>query len=190
MKRPSDERLLELAQAGDRDAVETLVRRFTGLAYSIADGFYLPGGDNDDLRQEALVALCSAISYHRGDSETIPFVRFAFVVIRRRVITAVKQARALHHGPLTDSVRELADEDGCFRTIVDLLPDPKGDPVEIVAGHERLRRILDELPTLTPLEALGVIGVAVGMHYAELNEDPRRLDNAIQRGRHKLRRVA
>ena len=45
---PTDERLCALAHSGDRDAEETLVKRYFQLVRQLARPYYLAGGDSDD----------------------------------------------------------------------------------------------------------------------------------------------
>ena len=52
-----DKRLAELARAGDRLAESALVQRYAPLAEGLSRGFFLAGGDADDLKQIAMIAL-------------------------------------------------------------------------------------------------------------------------------------
>ena len=62
-----DKRLAELARAGDRLAESALVQRYAPLAEGLSRGFFLAGGDADDLKQIAMIALLEAVrSYDPG----------------------------------------------------------------------------------------------------------------------------
>ena len=56
-----DERLCALAREGDREAEETLVKRYHRLVRKLARPYYLVGGDSDDLIQEGMIGLIYAV---------------------------------------------------------------------------------------------------------------------------------
>ena len=57
----TDETLCARAASGDRAAEETLVLRYSRLVRVCARPFYLAGGDSEDLIQEGMLGLLSAI---------------------------------------------------------------------------------------------------------------------------------
>lgn len=175
-------------------APSALFLRHRPLAHSIAGAYYLPGGDDDDVRQEALIALWVAA---RGfDREFgVPFSTFARLVIHRRLGTAVRFATRGKHRMLTESVREVELEDGPAPA-VELLVEPHGDQVEQLMQRDEVRRIVEVIGGMTDLERTAIVGhVFEGRSYQALvDEGPFRdytqVDNALQRAREKLREAA
>lgn len=178
--------LVTRAQAGDTRAADLLVRQYTAKAHYLADRYYLPGGDTDDLRQEALLALLSAIRTYRPE-HAVPFGNFADVVIRRRLQTALKFANRQKHRHLNEAVNpDIRNEDGEIVSLIDLLADRNSDPALIVEQRDTLRRYARVIhKDLTPLEKHCLLGYANGTPYLELGAK-KTVDNALQRARRKL----
>jgi hypothetical protein len=61
-----DTGLVEAAQGGDQLAFERLLRRHQGLLDAQAARFYLPGGDQDDVAQEARIGFMKAVRFYSG----------------------------------------------------------------------------------------------------------------------------
>ena len=63
-----DEIILQ-AKNGDQSAMEKLASQYKGLIRSLANKFYLVGGDKDDLLQEGMLGLFYAVSYYDEGKE-------------------------------------------------------------------------------------------------------------------------
>ena len=98
-----DNELQRLAAEGDAAAEETLIDRYARLVRICARPFFLAGGDSEDLTQEGMLGLLSAIRRFDPKGST-PFRTFAEVCIRNRIIGAVKSASRKKHDPLNDGV--------------------------------------------------------------------------------------
>jgi len=100
-----DERLVAAFQhARDREAVNELLRRHEGLIMSVARRYFVPGGDHDDVRQQAMIGFWKAVrDYTGGAGATFP--SFARTCMQRQVITAVKAANRMKHSPLNEADR-------------------------------------------------------------------------------------
>ena len=61
----SDEELVALSQNGDKQATEELLLRHAGLVRGCARGFFLIGGETEDLIQEGMIGLYNAIGEYR-----------------------------------------------------------------------------------------------------------------------------
>src|SRR5579884_2723648 len=140
----SDEQLVELFQAGDSSALDSLMERYRRFARSKARAYFLVGADADDVEQEGLIGLFKAARDYRPDREA-SFRAFAELCVTRQVITAIKTATRQKHQPLNQYVSISAprpSEDGSERCADDILeghfaPDPAD---EVVAG-ERMARM-------------------------------------------------
>lgn len=171
---------------------DDLVRQWQGFAYSIADGYYLPGSGFDDVRQEALLGLLAAIrDYRPGLGRRFPsFVRLC---VERRVIEAVRLATRQKHRPISEAVRVVVSDEG--KELVDafeIAPSNLGrDPHLVAVEHENVRELTARARTLTATERRAIGGVTSGYTYCEIEgvpegEKPKWVDNAVQRARRKL----
>lgn len=160
-----------------------LFRRHEALAELEAREVFLPGATRDDVRQEALIGLWEATGVY--DPEQGPFRPFAKVVIRRRLLDAVESANRFKHRFLTDAKRTAVDPDGVVREIVDQLAAHELGPDELVLLLEELRGLVGAILGLSELERRAIVRVIDG-----LGPETKQDDNALQRARTKLRRVA
>ena len=109
----SDNELLQMAAENDRLAEETLAERYLRLVRMCARPLFLAGGDSEDLIQEGMFGLLSAIRQFSPDVGA-SFHTFAEHCIRMRLLSAVKSASRLKHFPLNDGMSlELLSEDPC-----------------------------------------------------------------------------
>jgi DNA-directed RNA polymerase specialized sigma24 family protein len=140
---------------------------------------YLPGSEQDDLDQEAMVGLVEALNRHdpaRGES----LGGLVVMCARRRGIDAVKAANRVRYRQLTDAARGRADDE--HEDALDGIADPRADVPTIAAHRAELARILG--PGFTDRERRALIGHAIGMTLDELGG--KTSDNALQRARRKL----
>jgi RNA polymerase sporulation-specific sigma factor len=190
-----DEWWVERAQRGDRQAQERLVQRYRWVCATMAARYFLPGGERDDLYQEAMIGLLRAIrDYHPGRGRQ--FRSFVALCVRRQVITAVKYATRLKQEPL-NAARSLDEplweHDPGSPLLGDLLEDPQAHPLdEMVAQDETHRELADTMNrVLTPYEVAVLRGYLAGQSYAAIAEalgtHAKSIDNALLRARRKLR---
>lgn len=191
----TDVELVDRAKAGDSRAADQLVRRYQAQAYAVAHRYFLPGGDREDLEQEALIGLHRAIGCY--DGKTGSFEGFAIFAARRQIVSAIVAANRDKHVFLNESVRHTHDGHGDVVPIADELPSRVGDPHAALAAKEALARIREVLGGLTDLERRSLLGVANGLSYSEIENGlhvrgftSKQVDNAITRARTKLRAAA
>lgn len=103
-EREDDVLVAAFQQQRDRDAVNELLRRHEGLVLSVARRYFVPGGDHEDVRQQAMIGFWKAVRDFSADAGAA-FPSFARTCMQRQVITAVKAANRMKHSPLTDSDR-------------------------------------------------------------------------------------
>lgn len=189
----SDEELVARARAGDDAALDQLLVRHRTLARSRAGAWFLVGGDRDDLVQEAMIGLYRAIREYDPVAGA-SFRTFAELCATRQLVTAIRTATRLKHGPLNHAVslQRPTLVDGDEHTLGDLLAAPVStDPAELVLSAERIDELqahVDE--SLSNLEAevlrLHVDGVRAGDIAARLERCSKSVDNTLQRVRRKL----
>ena len=160
-----------------------LYEKHVPLALAVARDFYLPGAQQQDVEQEARIALWIATGDHnpaRG-----PFLPFARLVVRRRLVSILKAALAEKHRPLNEAVLHAVDDDGNEVSIVDTLPGGR-DPLELVLARESWDRICAAASRLSDVEREALELVVAGEPY----RGNKRIDNAVQRARKRLAAVA
>ena len=188
----SDTGLLNSVIEGDRVAEEILVERYMQLVRSCARPLFLAGGDSEDLIQEGMFGLLSAIRQYEPSSGT-SFRTFAEHCIRMRLYSAIKSASRLKHLPLNDgvSLEQLsADSSMQFSAIPDSV---RRNPEDLVLARERTEELYSELALcLSGLEKNVLSLYLEGLSYREiafrLGKQEKSIDNAVQRIRRKLAR--
>ena len=187
----SDSALLELVLAGDGEAEEALVERYMRLVRSCARPLFLAGGDSEDLIQEGMFGLLSAIRQF-DPSDGASFRTFAEHCIRMRLYSAIKSASRLKHLPLNNGVSlEQLSEDSPMQ--LSAIPDVLRNPEELVLARERTEELYSELAQcLSGLEKQVLALYLEGLSYREiasrLRKEEKSIDNAVQRIRRKLAR--
>ena len=189
----SDEALAQLAGSGDRVAEETLVLRFGRLVRVCARPLFLMGGDSEDLVQEGMLGLLTAIREYDPDRGA-SFRTFAEVCTRNRLHSAVKAAARDKHTPLNSYVPlDPALFDGTDtesrRTVDRTQGDPEAFFIQREDTQERMNQIYRQL---SPLESRILRLYLSGSSYSEIAAKCHRplksVDNAVQRIRRKIAR--
>src|SRR5881227_2418357 len=190
-----DLQLVLRSRNGDGEALDLLIRRYTGFVRLKASSYFLAGGDAEDLVQEGLIGLYKAVRDFRADKET-SFRSFAELCVTRQIITAIKTATRFKHAPLNTYVsfsHTPAGQDAegeC--TLGDALPGPSvDDPSVCVISTEELQSLVFTLGTgLSQLESDALRLYLEGSSYEqmadELGCDTKTIDNALQRVKRKI----
>jgi RNA polymerase sporulation-specific sigma factor len=189
-----DLRLVLRARNGDEQALDTLLRRYTGFVRLKASSYFLAGGESDDLIQEGMIGLYKAVRDFRSDKDT-SFRSFAELCITRQIITAIKTATRFKHSPLNTYVsfsQSPAGQDDGDCTLGDALPGPGvDDPAVCVISTQELQSLVFCLGTgLSSLESDALRLYLEGLSYEEMAEelgcDTKTIDNALQRVKRKI----
>jgi RNA polymerase sporulation-specific sigma factor len=178
----SDEELVLAARADEPHAMETLLLRYAGMVRGIARGYFLFGGDTDDLVQEGMIGLYSAVGgYKPGEMR---FKSFAYLCITRRIQDAVKASGREKNRPLNNAV-SLLEADVHLS-----MPDPLEAMIDRENGEEFFRRMNE---VLSDLEFRVLMLYIKGLSTAEIckitKKNEKCVDNALQRSRKKLQQI-
>jgi RNA polymerase sporulation-specific sigma factor len=141
-----DLQLVLKARNGSQQALDDLMRRYTGFVRLKASSYFLAGGDGDDLIQEGMIGLYKAVRDFRPDKET-SFRSFAELCVTRQIITAIKTATRFKHSPLNTYVSfshtPAGQESDGDCTLGDALPGPSvNDPSVCVISTEELQSLV------------------------------------------------
>ncbi len=189
----SDNDLQLLAVGGDALAEEQLAERYSRLVRICARPYFLAGGDSEDLTQEGMLGLLSAIRRFDVDSGAT-FKTFAEICIRNRIIQAVKTASRKKHDPLNDgvSLEYILSEESQPRNTV--IPETfRRIPEEQVLARESEKEFYSTFSRcLSSFETEVLFLYLDGLSYLQIAESVERtekaIDNAVQRIRRKLAR--
>ncbi len=192
LERQPDEALCLLAAAGSRLAEETLVTRYNRLVRTCARPFFLAGGDSEDLTQEGMVGLITAVREYDAGKEA-SFRTFAEICIRSRLYSVLRASARDKQQPLNQS---LSLDDSHF----DSNPLTSGtnnlaqrNPEDFLIDREHTAALLSGVrKQLSEFEAK-ILGYYLdGLSCREIakavNKPPKSVDNAVQRIRRKVAR--
>ncbi len=189
-----DDELVARFQDGDGDALNTLLERYRRFARAKARGYFIVGGDADDIEQEGMIGLFKAARDFRPDRQS-SFRAFAELCITRQVITAIKTATRQKHQPLNRYVSisgVRGSDDPGERSVEDLLHDHHvADPADEVVSAERMDAMRASMGKMLSGLEVDVLRLYVeGKSYQEISEHLGRhvksIDNALQRIKRKL----
>lgn len=179
----TDESLCKMARDGSHAAETALIERYQRLVRACARPLFLEGGDSEDLLQEGLLGLLSAVRSYRPEEEA-SFKTFAEVCIRSRLLSAVRAAGRAKHRPLNTSIP--LDSEG----VDEAAPL---DPEALVIARESFAERLGQMEgRLSGFEKQVLRSYLNGLSYSEIAARTQRsaksVDNAVQRIRRKLAR--
>lgn len=183
----SDSSLWQKASVGDLAAEEELVIRYSRLVRACARPYFLAGGDREDLIQEGMLGLLSAVR-HFDPEKSVRFNTFAEYCIRRRIFDAIKASMRDKSIPLNTYV---SLESPRFDEIYSPSASNLRDPEELIIANERVEEIKKYLEgSLSGFEKTILDMYLDGMSYSEMAEvvgkPTKSVDNAVQRIRKKL----
>ena len=188
----SENELCVLAKEGDTQAEYALVQKYSSLVKACARPYFLAGGDSEDLIQEGMFGLISAIREFRPDGGA-SFRAFCELCIRRRLYTAIRSASTRKNISLDDclSLQSPHFDENQAQAVNALCDAFKRGPEDLIIEKEGSDELLSSFLTcLSKLEA-EVLGLYLkGLSYREiasrLNTSEKSVDNAVQRIRRKL----
>jgi RNA polymerase sporulation-specific sigma factor len=191
-----DDVLAARHQAGCQDALAALIDRYRRFARAKARGYFLVGGDAEDVEQEALIGLYKAARDFRPEHQA-SFRAFAELCITRQIITAIKTATRQKHQPLNQYVSISGirgSDDPGERSVDELLLLRQGngsDPADRVVDDQRLDHMRERMAEMLSGLEVDVLRLYVeGKSYQEISEHLGRhvksIDNALQRIKRKL----
>lgn len=178
----TDNELISAFRGGDLSACEQLLNKYKPIVLRVARRFFLSGGETEDLVQEGMCGLYSAMQkFQRGD-----FAPYAYSCIKNRIIDAVKHSESYKNLALNSSL----SIDGGTLNLVSGAVNPED---EVIKSESR-----DELTALmrkylSPLEyrvmSMYVDGASMSEMCSALNKNYKSVDNAISRSKNKLQRI-
>ena len=177
----TEDELVILART-DKSAQERILNEYIPLVKSIAARFFLHGGEQDDLVQEGMVGLYSAINTFSGGGAN--FSSYAYACVRNAVLDAVKKSRGAKYSALNN-----------FVPIVEIGGEisPESPEDEIIRRENRREFLQKISKNLSSLEFKAIVmqldGLNVGEIAAALDKPQKSVSNALSRAKTKLEKI-
>ena len=176
----SDEELALVCQRGDKAAWEELYKRYKPRVLAIARRFFLCGGETEDLVQEGMCGLYSAVNGFKAGGAS--FSAYANSCIRNRIVDTVKLNSGAKHSALNNFLPILEIGEELFSS---------DNPEDELIKREDKRELLHKMSKiLSNLEFKAMVMYTDGMTMTEISRaldiTTKSADNAINRAKHKL----
>ena len=188
----TDEELLRKIAVGDEAAENELFHRYKELVTKISRGYFIVGGDMEDIIQEGMIGLYKAVKSFTPEKEC-SFKTFAIICIKHQIQTAIKRANAIKNKALSSAVSFQTFTDNVNG--VDTLPIElvlETTPVEKAINKENFESLNSKIKEcLTKLELKVLKLYLQGYLYREIADElsvPKKtIDNSLSRIKTKLR---
>lgn len=185
----TDEQLIKKYQDGDQAILNYICEKYKPLVLKNSKKYFLVGGENEDLIQEGMIGLFSAIGDYDTESE-VTFFHFASMCIDRQMIKAIEASNRKKHSPLNAYV-SIYDEDGSEVDEQNLTTD---DPAQLIIEAEENLSLIDRLKSnLSPLEQQVFDLYMQDFNYKEiaskLGKSEKSIDNTLTRIKQKARTI-
>ena len=189
----SDQELVSLAQQGDLDAEEALMRKYKGTVKIKANMYFMAGADEEDVVQEGMIGLLKAIRQYdpRKDAS---FGTFASLCITRQIISAIRSAGRDKHKALNTSVslNKPVERENENITLADTLKANRiENPEELLVIKDVVYYILHNGGNIFSVFEMQVLNEFLkGQDYDriadKLGKNTKSVENAMQRAKKKI----
>lgn len=191
-----DSRLVALTKDGDSTAQEFLIEKYKKMVRIKARGYYIMGGDTEDIIQEGMIGLYKAIRDF-DESRQVNFYSFASLCITRQIHTAIKSANRQKHIPLNSSVsldRAVYEENEDFTYLETFHTGEIDNPESLIISSENKTELEKRIgESLSALEKRVLFLYLRGKSYVEIagiiDKDEKSIDNALQRIKKKVNKI-
>ncbi len=179
----TDEELVLRYQSGDKTVWEELYSRYKPRVLKTARRFFLNGGEPEDLAQEGMCGLVSAVSGYKTGAGS--FSAYAGSCIRNRIVDAVKKNNGAKHSALNNFLPIIEVGEEWLST-----ENPED---EVIKREDKSELLLKMSKILSALEFKAVVMYTEGMTMAEissaLGKSMKSVDNALNRAKNKLQKL-
>ena len=178
------------------EVTELLFNKYRPLIFKIAHKLYdennKSGLELNDLISEGMIAFSIAINTYNEQKDTL-FYTYARKLIEHKIISLIRDANRQKHIFLnTSSSLEAMDEIDNMARADKIAIDNDSNPENILLDVENVNSLIKEMMhELTPFESQVFDLKKSGFTYKEISEildvEPKRIDNAIQRIKTKIK---
>lgn len=180
-----EKKILIQAKKDDEEAIEEVIKTYKGVIYKYSKKFFLNGGDFNDLVQEGYIGLIKALVNY-DEKKDASFNTFAILCIKRQMITAVKKANIEKYKSLNEAIQDGSYLKKQEKISYSISSNDYYSPESIILGKELISLLEIYLKkNLSKFEKDVFYYLSKQLTYTEiakiLNNDPKCIDNAIQR---------
>ncbi len=178
--------ILKKAQTGDSEAIDWILKEYSKILSFNAQKYYLIGAEQEDLLQEGILGLLKAIKFY--DETKSSFSSFAFLCIRREMISAIRKANTQKNSVLNEALTTSSMiEDS---SDIDNYISSENNPEEAYLLKEEIKEFKNfSDKNFSKLEKEVLKYLIRGYSYREiakiLSKNLKSIDNTIQRIRKK-----
>ena len=169
----SEENLIELANSGDKTALDNLLNKYKELVNMKVSKYFMIGAEKEDIYQEGMIGLYKAIKSF-NHQKNISFKTFANLCIERQLITAVKTSNRQKHQPLNSyvSLNTSAYEEDDDTPILEVLNlGTAEDPLDTITKKEYYKLIENKIDnSLSNFEKKVLTMYSRGESYVKIAE--------------------
>ena len=189
MNKHTDEEYAKLAQQGDNDSLEYLIKKYNGLLVRVATNCRNGPMELEDLVQEGRIGLYRAIMSY-SDKVDCSFKTFFYLCAKRQITCAIRMATRQKHMPLNKHIPLKYDRED---NGIDV-SDTKLRPDEIMEVKELVNMVRDVIDKkLSWIEGNAMKLRLMGYKYKDVAKKMKigenRINKAIDRGKKKLRKL-
>lgn len=198
----TDEALVRMAREGSSTAYEYLISKYRDLAKNKARSYYITGADHEDVIQEGMIGIYKAVRDFDPEAET-RFSTFVSLCVERQIQSAINGANREKHRILNESIslnqtiERGASDSGSGEdkpiSAEDLIAGVNDDPEELALLRDAIETIKKAgSREFSEFESKVFGQMLTGRTYREIAEvigaEPKKVDNAVQRIKKKIRR--
>lgn len=193
-KEMSDEDIVaEYQSTRNEDIAEYMLKRYRPYLKSKVRNYFLAGGEDDDIYQEASLGLYKALRDYQPDKGI--FRAFADLCITRQVITAVKASTRQKHAALNTAVslqKPVCDREDTDRLLIEMVTgewseSPEEQFFENMVRKDLLTRCFEMTSKFeTDLLRLYLEGYSYAEIAEKLDKNIKVIDNTLQRVKKKV----
>lgn len=178
----TDEVLCKLVQNGDSKAQDELLKRYKNKVLAIARRFFLSGAETEDLVQEGMCGLYTAIINYSPEKGS--FAPYANACVRNRITDKVRTGKNNKNLALNSSV-PIEDVDGITPSAL----NPEDELIKDESLSEFYAALAKNLSSLEfKVMVMYIDGLTLAEISSALNISVKSVDNAVTRARRKLQK--
>lgn len=188
----SDNEIIKLIRDDNDDAMEYMLKKYSGVVKKEIRTVYLIGAEMDDLAQEGMIGLFKAIRDY-DQEKGASFHTFATLCVRRQINTAISASNRKKHTPLNNSIPiYYENDDEEYNMLNDFeARNAEFNPENLILIKEQHDMMLEEIKNaLSKMEKMVFDMYLEGLSYADiaksLGKTEKSVNNSLQRIRSKL----
>lgn len=189
----TDEELVSLSRNGSEKAENELLERYKDTVMKISRGYFIIGGELEDIVQEGMIGLYKAIKNFKTDKNAT-FKTFAITCIKHQIQTAIKKANTKKNLPLSNSVSLQSFSENEEEEFLPVNLIFQVSPDEKIIGRENYKDLIETIKQTLSKKEFEVLKYYLrGYSYKEIAEflglNQKSIDNSLSRIKNKLKNI-